>query len=105
MGLERDDAFVLSLLALSPLSLLEELPIRHEHHRMYGEGARRCDGGVCGCVPRCGSAVSVCFGCELSRCVCPVVSVSGAVLSWVETLEGRVSNLLQRSKTGSYSEL
>ena len=55
-------------------------------------------GGSCGCV--CGSVWScggvVCFGCGLSRragvrlsasaVVCPVVSVSGVVLSWVEIL-------------------
>ena len=52
-------------------------------------------GGSCGCV--CGPVVVVCFGCGLSRragvrlsasaVVCPVVSVSGVVLSWVEILE------------------
>ena len=47
------------------------------------------------CVPRSGPVV-VCFGCGLSRrvcvrlsasaVVCPVVSVPGVVLSWVEIL-------------------
>jgi hypothetical protein len=46
------------------------------------QGTLAC--GSCRCVPRCGSALGVCFGFDLSRRV--RVTVSHVVLSWVEIL-------------------